>query len=148
MRRQERDLVLDFLTLAIAVFWLGGGVAAFATAFKSKEVQDRVFTELFTYSSFSIVVFYSLFHLIRYLLSFKFSMPDRASGVLWFPTIILGTILFTCFAFDSFFFGHFEPTFGCLLAALIPAAIFRLTVNFVISYWQEKKDPAKLSIIN
>jgi hypothetical protein len=140
MRKQDRDLVLDFLTLAIAVFCLSFLVSAFATMLKNCcEVFDRVFRELFTYSIFSIGIFYSLFHIIKYLLSLKFSIPDWLSGALWIPTIVLGTFLFTYFAFDSGLFGYFEPFIGFLSVALIPAAIFRLTVVFAISFWKERK---------
>jgi hypothetical protein len=140
MRKRDRDLVLDFLTLAIAVFCLSFLVSAFASMLKPCcEVFDRVFKELFSYSIFSIGIFYSLFHIIKYLLSFKFSMPEWLSGALWIPTIILATFLFTYFAFDSGLFGYFEPFMGFLSVALIPAAMFRLTVIFAVSFWEERK---------
>jgi hypothetical protein len=139
MRKQERDLVLDFLTLAIAIFCLSAGVTVFATVFKSHEVFDRVFGQLFGYSIFSIGIFYALFQAIKYLLSRKFSMSDWSSGALWFPTIISGTILFTYFAFDSYFFGNFEASLNLSIAILIPAAIFRLSVVFAISFWEGRK---------
>ena len=139
MRRLDRDLVLDFLTLAVAVFSLSVFFSAFSTMFKSTEVFDRIFSRFFDYSIFSIGISYPVFQLIRYFLSFRFSMPDWTSRALWIATIISGTFLFSYFAFDSKFFGDFRYFFGWLLLALIPAAMFRLPVDIFIYSWQERK---------
>lgn len=139
MQKQDRDLVLDFLTLAVAVFAQSLLISAFATMTKPSEITDKVFKESFGYSMFSIGISYLLFHTIKYLLTFKISLPDWSSGALWSPTIISGTFLLTYLAFDSLFFGHFEPYFGFLMAALIPALMFRLPVIFAISFWKERK---------
>ena len=132
-------MVLDFLTLAIAVLGLSFLVTVFATMFQPVETFDRVFSELFGYSIFSIGTSYALLHLIRHLLSFKFSLPDWSSGALWLPAIFAGTFLFTFFAFDAKFFGHFDPYGSFLIAALIPASIFRLPVICALSFWEERK---------
>jgi len=139
MRKQDRDLVLDFFTLTIAVVSQSLFIAAFATITKPPEITDKVFSQLFNYSFFSIVGFYSLFQVVKYLLSLKFSLPDWSSGVLWLSAILAGTFPFTYFAFDSLFFGHFEPSFGCLMVALIPAAMFRLPIEILIYWWQARK---------
>ena len=139
MRKQDRDLTLDFFTLAIAVLSLSVVLSAWATMFRPVEVFDRVFRGLFGYSMFSVGISYSVFQVIRYVLSCKFPTPGEASGALWIPTIISGTFLFTYFAFDSRFFGHTAVTFGWLLLAIIPAALFRLPVELVIYWWRERK---------
>jgi hypothetical protein len=143
----EKVLVLDFLTLVIAILSLTIIISAFATMLESTEITNKVFRELFQFSLLSFGSSYLLFQAIKYLLSFKIAFSNFHFNFLWLLTIVLGTYLFTYLAFDSLFFNSFEPFFGCLMVALIPSASFRLTVNFVISYWQEKKNPAKLSII-
>jgi hypothetical protein len=144
MRRYERDLMLDFLTLGVAVLSLRVIVFAFATMIKSSE---RVFGELFTISIISFGSSYLLLQAIKYLLSFKISFSDWPFNFLWFLTIVSGTFLFTFFSFESKLFGSLRVFIGFLLVALIPSAFFRLAANFVTSYGQERKGSAKLSIV-
>lgn len=138
MRKLDRDLLFDFFTLAIAVVSQSLLIAAFATMLKP-ENTDRVFKELLNYSFLSIAGFYCLFQAAKYLFSCKVAVPDWSSGAVWFLSIAAGTFLFTCLAFDGFFFGHIEPYFGCLAAALIPALMFRLPVIFAVSFRKERK---------
>src|SRR5215217_4787845 len=112
MQKLDKDLVLDFFTLSIAVISQSLFIAAFATMTKSPEITDKVFSELFNYSFFSIAGFYTLFHIVKYLLSLKFPLPDWSSGALWLSAIISGTFLFSYFAFDSRLFGYFVPFVG------------------------------------
>jgi hypothetical protein len=139
MRKQDRDLTLDFFTLAIAVFSLSFIISAFSTMIKSTEFFDRIFNQLFGYSVLSIGISYSIFQIIRFFLSFKFSLPDWSSGALWFSAIISGTFLFSYFAFDSGLFGNFGVFFSWLLLALTPAAVFRLPAEFLINSRQDRK---------
>ncbi|GEM_PF-5894379 len=148
MRKQDKDLVLDFFTLSIAAVSQSLFIAAFATMTKPPEITDKVFSELFNYSFFSIAGFYTLFHIVKYLLSLKFPLPDWSSGALWLSAIIFAIFPFSYFAFNSSFFGHFAPSFAFLMVALVPAALFRLPIEIVIYSWRERKGKRKpLSIV-
>jgi len=144
MRKEEKVLVLDFLTLVVAILSLSVIVFAFATMIKSSE---RVFSELFAISIISFGSSYLVLLAIKYLLSFKISFSNLPFNLLWSLTIISGIFLFTYFSFESKLFGSLKVFIGYLLIALIPSALFRLAANFVTFYGQEKKDSAKFSIV-
>jgi len=141
MKRQERDLVLDFLIFVAAV--LGCLIlTVFGTFLSSPEVITKVYREDFGFSVFSFGISYLLLLDIKYLLSFKIPFPDWSNNILWILTIILGTCLFTHFTdraafFDTAFF--LRRFFLILIFILIPSAIFRLTINFVIHFWPQKE---------
>lgn len=134
---------VDLFAIWIAVISLSFTISAWATFLTTAERFGEFFKTLFAYSMFSFLSVYLVAKLIENLFFSNFHIK-----FMWLIAIISGSFLFT-----HFFLKHFslspssEIFFGYLLIALIPSAIFRFTVNFAISYWQERKDLSKFSII-
>lgn len=144
MRKQEKDLVLDFLTLVVAI-GVSVIIADFTLKIRPPGEMERAFQRNFAFSIFSFGIFYLLFQSIHYLfslLSSKLSFLNWTNKFLWVFTIIAGTCLFAHFTDKAPFFdlsGFFERCLIFVIFILIPSAIFRLTIELVIYCWQKIK---------
>jgi len=144
MRKQERDLVLDFLTLVVAIS-LSVIIVDFTIKIRPPGAMEKAFQENFKFSIFSFGICYLLFQSISYLFSLlflKISLSDWTRNFLWILTIISGTFLFAHFTDKAPFFNaemFFLRFFLILIFILVPSVIFRLTINSVIYFWQERK---------
>lgn len=132
---------VDLFVIWIATISLSLTISAFAT-FLKPENFGAVFKTLFAYSAFSFLSVYLVAKLIESLFFSNFTIK-----FMWLIAIISGSFLSTYFFLKYFLLpASLEIFFGYLLIGLIPSAIFRFTVNFAISYWQERKDFSALSV--
>lgn len=125
-------LTTDFLTVLIAIMSLSLLTTAFASWLKPEKLNEV--SQLFlTYSVLSFVASYLILKPIEYLFLSKLPI-----NLMWLFVIILGSFGFSCF-FVEMPFINFSLFFSFLCVALIPAVTFRFAINFIISYWRERK---------
>lgn len=143
MRKFDRDLVLDFLTLVVAI-GLSVFIADFTIKFRPPGEMEKAFQSNFALAVFSFGIFYLLFQTIRYLFSLlfpRFSSANPTYNFLWFFTIIAGACLFEWMTYKPPVFDVMRFSLRLLfnlISILIPAVIFRLFIELVINLWQEK----------
>ena len=137
---------VDFLAVLIAIFTLSLCTSAYWTMFNPKGF-DRVYQMLFAYSVISFTVSYLILKPLENILLSKLPI-----NLMWFFVITLGSFGFSSllikpFGILNFPSNYFEFFFGFILLALVLAAIFRFTMNFAISFWQERRE-TPISIVN
>lgn len=133
---------IDFIAIWVAIIFSSVLISAFLTFLDPKRLGE-IFRILFVYS---MVSFLGAFVVAKFLENLFFSnFPIK---FMWLIAIILGSLLFTVFFQNHFSISGNSFFFGYFLLALIPSATFRFTVNFAISYWQERKiDSSELTIV-
>lgn len=143
MRKQDQDLVVDFLTL-VAAIGLSVFIADFTIKIRPPGEIEKEFQRNFAFAVFSFGIFYLLFHTIRYLFYLvfpKLSFSNRSTNFLWLPTIIAGACLFEWMTYKPPIFDASRFSLRLLfnlISILVPAAIFRLFIELVINLWREK----------
>ena len=143
---------LDFLTILVAIFSSCVCLAGFATIFHP-EKTGKVYKILLACSVLSYAFSYLILKPVVELVFAKLPI-----NIMWLFVIFLGSIGNAYFViniinftttseqpkFVSDFFSFFLAFF---LLAFIPATVFRFTMNFAISFWQEREEKP-ISIVN
>ncbi|HEX8286394.1 MAG TPA: hypothetical protein VF556_00245 [Pyrinomonadaceae bacterium] len=136
----EYASAVDFLTVLIAAMSLSFLIAAFSASINPEKFAG-VFRELLAYSLLSFITSCLILKPLEFWILSK--LPFK---LVWLLTIICGTFGFACF-FAKTFYIDFSLFFSFFAVALIPSASFRFSVNFAVSYWIERKELSKFSIV-
>jgi hypothetical protein len=143
---------LNFLIILVAIFSSCVCLAAFATMLEPKRTSE-VYKILFICSVGSYALSYLVLKTAK-----AFFLVKLPVSIVWLLVIALGSFGNAYFIINILNFtksseqAKFSPDYFSvfstfLLLALIPAAVFRFTMNFAISFWQKSKEKPN-SIVN